>query len=220
VVGREFDLSQAGLGTLLAELTALALTCAPNIHPTTLEALVLHESRAKAYAIGVNGPKRRNYQPKNLESAVAIVQDLIAKGIDFDAGLGQINVRNWDWLGLTAETVFDPCTNLAAAQTVLSDCYSRASRSRSEEQLALRAALSCYNTGNFKRGFANGYVSKVVAKATVKVPALVATPGTAPDQPSGSGESGKKRTAPGMPDGFTANGVPDGFQIAQSSPSP
>lgn len=204
---------------MLAELATLALICAPNIHPTTLKALVHHESRGQPYAIGVNGSHPLLRQPKDQKSAVAIAQDLIKNGVDFDAGLGQINVRNWTWLGLTAETVFDPCTNLAAAQTVLSECYSRASRSRSEEQLALRAALSCYNTGNFKRGIANGYVSKVVAKATVKVPAIVVTPGTAQNHRPGSAESGKKRTTPGMPDGFTANGVPDGFQVAQSSPS-
>src|SRR5690606_957176 len=99
--------------------------------------------------------------PRSLEEATAAAQTLIDQGIDFDAGLGQINVRNWAWLKLDATTVFDPCRNLAAAQTVLADCYARALPTHKDPQQALRAALSCYNTGNFRRGFTNGYVGKV-----------------------------------------------------------
>src|SRR5699024_1664981 len=69
-------------------------------------------------------------------------------------------------------TVFDPCTNLKAAQTVLSECYGRALKRYSDPQQAVRAALSCYNTGNFDRGFSNGYVGKVLAEAGVTVPAI------------------------------------------------
>ena len=32
---------------MIAELAALALNCAPNIHPITLQALVRHESRSQ-----------------------------------------------------------------------------------------------------------------------------------------------------------------------------
>ena len=107
---------------MLAELATLALACAPDIHPVTLHAVVKHESRAQQYAIGVN---RKGHslkrQPRSLEEAIAAAQRLIHQGIDFDAGLGQINVRNWAWLKLDTTTVFDPCKNLAAAQTVLAE---------------------------------------------------------------------------------------------------
>lgn len=170
---------------MIAELAPLALACAPNIHPVTLDALIRHESGAQQYAIGVNrkGHALPN-QPLDLETARKAAENLITQGIDFDAGLGQINVRNWAWLGLTSTTVFDPCQNLAAAQTVLSDCYARALNSHRSQQQALRAALSCYNTGNFRRGFANGYVGKVLAQAGIKVPALKPIPVTASGQPS------------------------------------
>jgi type IV secretion system protein VirB1 len=195
---------------VLAELTLLAATCAPNIHERTLSALVRHESTSQVYAIGINKGKRLAKQPTNYEQAAEIANDLIKRGIDFDAGLGQINVRNWAWLGLTTETVFDPCTNLQAAQTVLTDCYRRALQQTADEQRALRSALSCYNTGNFERGFSNGYVGKVLAQAGVKVPAIKAIKNEAvvvtaePKQP--------QPQRAGKPDGFAGNRVTDGFK--------
>lgn len=197
---------------MLTGLAALALTCAPNIHPATLTAVVQHESRANQYAIGVNDPaKRLRQQPGALDQAVATARKLQAAGVDFDAGLGQINVRNWTWLGLDAQTVFDPCRNLAATQAVLADCYARALKSDLAGQQALRAALSCYNTGDLARGLGNGYVNRVLAAAGIQVPALQA------DAPP-AGESPPSKRPTGSPDGFSSNPTPDGF--TQPSPSP
>jgi len=206
---------------MLAELTTLALACAPDIHPVTLHAVVKHESRAQQYAIGVN---RRGHllkrQPRSLEEATVAAQTLIDQGIDFDAGLGQINVRNWAWLKLDATTVFDPCRNLTAAQTVLADCYARALPTHKDPQQALRAALSCYNTGNFSRGFTNGYVGKVLTQAGIKVPALVpladdttspATTGTPAQPTENPRQKPPPEAPPGTPDGFTSNPATDGF---------
>src|SRR3546814_10028612 len=67
-------------------------------------------------------------------------------------------------LGLTWETVFDPCTNIAALGRVLTQNYSAAINGR-DPQDALRVALSLYNTGSALRGFNNGYVAKVVRNA-------------------------------------------------------
>lgn len=148
----------------------LAQRCAPAIHPRTLSAVVRHESGGKQHAIGINtkGVKLAR-QPRNLREASVTAQNLLDRGVSFDAGLGQINSRNFKALGLTATSVFDPCTNLQAAATVLADCYDRAAPRHQSAQAALRAALSCYNTGNFSLGFRNGYVAKVAAQAGVKV---------------------------------------------------
>lgn len=215
---------------MLAEFAALALTCAPNVAPVTLAAIVRHESRANQYAIGVNRGARLQRQPTNHAEAVKVAQQLIKSGTDFDAGLGQINVRNWSWLGLSAETVFDPCTNLAATETVLSECYRRALRTYTKQQQALRAALSCYNTGDLKRGFGNGYVGKVLAQAGIKVPALVSTdtgpgkdspaqnePVTVAPQPSPRAGKSDGFAANPVNDGFTANAIGDGFVPSDSS---
>jgi len=195
---------------MIAELAALALACAPNIHPVTLDALIRHASGVHQYAIGVNrkGHALPN-QPQGLEAARKAAENLITQGIDFDAGLGQINVRNWAWLGLTSTTVFDPCRNLAATQTVLSDCYARALDSHRGQQQALRAALSCYNTGNFRRGFANGYVGKVLVQAGIKVPAL---------KPMPVGASGQPPADPANPSAAAPGSAPSSDQAAGSHP--
>ena len=211
---------------MIAELAALALSCAPDIHPVTLHALVRHESRARQYAIGVNRKGQHLLrQPRTLAEATEAAQRLIDQGIDFDAGLGQINVRNWEWLKLDTATVFDPCRNLAAAQTVLADCYARALPGHKDPQQALRAALSCYNTGNFSRGFSNGYVAKVLTQAQIKVPALAPLANEAPStspQPASTKPAQKPDQKPptqteGTPDGFSANPATDGFSQTRDS---
>ena len=210
---------------MIAAFAALALSCAPNIHPDTLSALIRHESRGSPYAIGVS-EKRQHLpkQPQTLASATAAADRLIKQGIDFDAGLGQINVRNWAALNLDSKTVFDPCRNLTAAQTVLADCYARALPQHQDPQQALRAALSCYNTGNFTKGFRNGYVGKVLAQANIKVPAL--TPqaddetSAKPDRKAASESPTTEPQPPGAQDGFTANPALDGFsEKAQHPPT-
>ncbi|SAI73181.1 type IV secretion system protein VirB1 [Bordetella ansorpii] len=160
----------------MIDLAALALACAPHVDLNTLKAVVKHESSAHPYAIGVNGSTPRSIYPRSREEAVATAQALRNDGIDFDAGLGSINVRNWSWLGLDIETVFDPCSNLQAVQTVLADCYQRAAKKYAPGDPALVAALSCYNTGTFTRGVTNGYVRKLLARTEatkpVKIPAI------------------------------------------------
>ena len=99
--------------------------------------------------------------------ALATAKALRAAGWNFSVGLGQINVGNFERLGLTVESAFEPCANLAAMQTVLAECFDRASGSASKavDQVALRRALSCYYSGNFATGFRHGYVRKIVVAA-------------------------------------------------------
>ena len=156
----------------LVEFAMLAAMCAPNVDASTLQTVVRHESRANIYAIGVNGGYKLPRQPANREEAIATAEWLKENGYDFDAGLGQVNIRNVPKLGMSIPDLFEPCENLKAAAAILTDCYSRAVPRYGKGQPALLAALSCYNTGNFERGFSNGYVSKVVANVGIEVPAL------------------------------------------------
>lgn len=151
---------------------AMAHQCAPDVHITTLMAVVRHESGFDPLAIHINGKKARSIHPKSRDEAVNEARKLLAAGVQFDAGFGQVNVKNWTWLGLTPETVFEPCTNLAAAQRVLVRCYEQAAAAYGRTTHALYAAFSCYNTGNLTAGFENGYVQSVIADAGLKVPAL------------------------------------------------
>ena len=145
---------------------ALALACAPQVHADTARALVSVESAFNPWAIGVVGGALVR-QPRNRAEALATAKALRDAGWNFSVGLGQINVGNFDRLGLTVETAFEPCANLAAMQTVLAECFERASGSASKavDQVALRQALSCYYSGNFDTGFRHGYVRKVVVAA-------------------------------------------------------
>jgi type IV secretion system protein VirB1 len=135
------------------DLITLIATCAPMVAPTTMKAIVLEESRGHPHAIH-DGKTHRAIFPKTREEAIATARRLIAAGHRIDAGLAQINSQNWDWLGLSPETVFDPCTNLAAGERVLVDAYTRA-------PFTVDAAISRYNSGDAERGVRNGYVSRV-----------------------------------------------------------
>lgn len=153
-------------------LLSLALACAPQVHADTARALVSVESAFNPWAIGVVGGALVR-QPQNRTEAIATAKALRAAGWNFSVGLSQINVGNFERLGLTVESAFEPCTNLAAMQTVLAECFDRASGTepKAVDQVALRRALSCYYSGNFATGFRHGYVRKVVVAARAVVTA-------------------------------------------------
>jgi type IV secretion system protein VirB1 len=146
-------------------LLALALACAPHVDAGTVEALVAVESSHNPHAIGVVGGSLVR-QPRQRAEAVATAKALRAGGWNFSVGLAQINVRNFERLGLSIETAFDPCANLAGMQAILSECFKRASQRNdpvpTDPQLAVREALSCYYSGNFVTGFRHGYVRRVL----------------------------------------------------------
>jgi len=158
---------------------ALALACAPQVHADTARALVSVESAFNPWAIGVVGGSLAR-QPRHRAEALATAKALQAAGWNFSVGLGQINVGNFERLGLTLDSAFEPCTNLTAMQVVLAECFDRARTPASAQpvdQTALRQALSCYYSGNFATGFRHGYVRKVVAAASTTVrPVSIAQP--------------------------------------------
>jgi type IV secretion system protein VirB1 len=135
------------------DLLTLIAACAPLVSPTVMKGITMEESRGNPYAIYDSGGKRSLF-PATRAEAIAEAKRLRAAGIRIDAGLVQINSENWDWLGLDVESVFDPCTNLAAGETVLLGAYTTA-------PYTLDAAISRYNSGDAKRGIRNGYVGRV-----------------------------------------------------------
>lgn len=200
------------------DFNALAAQCAPGVHIKTLSSIVRHESGANPYAIGVNAKGARlPRQPASKEEAVATATWLKEHGYNFDSGYGQINSANMDRLGMTVADLFDPCKNLAGAARVITDCYKRAKPRYADEQTALSAALSCYNTGNEKDGLRNGYVGYVMAAAntTLDVPALIpAARGSA--EPIRLKASTPAAAAAQLP---AAKPLPDGIGDAFSRPS-
>lgn len=174
---------------------ALANECGAQVHPVTMAALMHVESSQNPYAIGVvNGKLLR--QPRNKPEAIATANALEQSGWNFSLGKSQVNRYNLVKYGLTYETAFEPCPNMRAGAAILKECYDRALPQFGDPQRALQAALSCYYSGNFKRGFvAEGkgkpsYVGKVLAAATLPakaVPAGLAIPvvPTKPTPPPG-----------------------------------
>lgn len=129
----------------MAAFLTLASQCGEGIAPATLADLQAHESGFRIIAININGKNGGTVKHiKNKTQAIALAKTLYQRGVSFDAGVAQINSFNFKWLGLTPETVFDPCESIKA-------------------QSRLLRSYSKYNTGNEIAGFKNGYVGKVVA---------------------------------------------------------
>lgn len=169
----------------LQVILALAEACAPNVAPTTLASIVQVESHAEPLAISVNGAPRVSVTASTPTEASAKAAALIASGRSVDLGLAQINSRNLGWLGLRVEDAFVPCLNLAAGARVLRAGYTPQGETDDEEQVALRVALSRYNSGDSRRGISNGYVAKVTRAAAELAPAIATGPtGTAPRRQS------------------------------------
>ena len=139
----------------------LAIACSPTVDPATASALVEVESGFNPHAIGVVGGVLYR-QPRSRAEAVATARLLDAGGWVYSVGLAQINSRNFRRLGLNSSSAFDPCANLRAMQTLLSECLER---SPGPAQIALRRVLSCYYSGDLERGIRDGYVARVVASA-------------------------------------------------------
>lgn len=183
-------LAQAPQPAPQPSLEQLAAECAPDIHPATLKAVVGTESSGNPYAIGVVGGQLER-QPRSLAEAAATARELERQGFNFSMGLGQINRHNLAKYGETYDTVFEPCRNLKAGGAILKDCFLRAKRAMSDDQNALRAAFSCYYSGNFTRGFRPdnagqpSYVQKVAANASEQMPAIPVVPAIHPQSADG-----------------------------------
>jgi type IV secretion system protein VirB1 len=155
-------------------ITANIMAC-PNI-PVPMEImqrLVSVESARNPFAIGVVGGQLER-QPENVAEAIATANMLESQGYNFSVGISQVNRYNFTKYGLTSyEKAFDTCANLSAGALILSDCYSLAGGDWGK-------SFSCYYSGNFTKGFEDGYVQKIY-NAMPAAPA--ATPVFAQAQP-------------------------------------
>lgn len=151
----------------MIDLPTLIQQCAPGVAAPTMHAIVSQESAAKPHAIGfrVWGPTGARLTltspPKTVAEAKSWARWLLDNGYRFDAGVTQVHSIHFARFGLTAESVFDACSNIRAGATILQECYARAYATDPHEQRALRRALSCYQSGNFVTGFKTGYVQQV-----------------------------------------------------------
>lgn len=141
----------------------LIQTCASDVHPVTMNAIIQQESGGNQFALNDNTGKR-TYRPKTINEAAAIARKIIADGGSVDIGLAQINSKNLPRLKLTVEQVLDPCINLQASQTILKEGWERSGGD-------LVGTLSAYNTGKVDSSVGKKYAEKVFLKANYKIPA-------------------------------------------------
>lgn len=140
-------------------IDAALAACAPHVSPVTLAAIIRVESAGRPLAININkGP--RVAPARTPAEAASVARIWIERGYSVDLGLMQVNSRNLARLGVSVEQMFEPCANVAAGAVILSNNYKAAAKVRGDGQHALRDALSAYNTGDFRRGYTNGYVDK------------------------------------------------------------
>lgn len=149
------------------DFAELSQECAPWVAVVTMAAIVKTESAFQPLAIGINGRAKLVRAAQTKEEAVVTAKWLITNGYNIDMGLGQINSSNLPKLGLSVDDVFDPCKNLAAAGMILQWSFQAAKGKGKGEQDALHAAISAYNTGSYSKGYANGYVQKVINNAQI-----------------------------------------------------
>ena len=155
------------------DLSALIHQCTPpNVAPQTMHAIMRVESAHRPHAIGYKIIRRTDrkvfqltMQPRDRAEAITWARWFDANGFEFDAGAAQVHSTNFKRYGLSLDSAFDTCSNIRAGAMILTDCYARAVPKYKNEQVALRAALSCYQSGNFNTGFGTGYVAKVVNTA-------------------------------------------------------
>lgn len=143
------------------------LSCSdPYAHKSIMTAIVKVESGGNPWAININSKtgQRLLYQAKTLEQAQAWVRWFVANNYNIDIGLAQINIKNIQKQKLDPTDFLEPCTNLKMAGQILKANYVSASKTSTNSDDAVKKAISAYNTGNFRSGYSNGYVGKVMAK--------------------------------------------------------
>jgi type IV secretion system protein VirB1 len=182
----------------MLDFIALAEACAPQVYPSTLQRLVSVESSFNPYAIGVvKGALKR--QPQSLAEATTTAEWLERQGYNYSLGLAQVNKKNLKQYGLSRTTVFDPCENLRAGAAILIDCFRRSKSNATDEQRALRDALSCYYTGDHGLGYRLGYVAKIEARQPPQRPVTDLVPKGLQSQASDRNPIGEGRARPSMP---------------------
>jgi len=143
----------------LALTLEVLLACAPMVAPQTTSKIIQVESGGNPLAININGAPLPRV-PRDAIDAAALAREYINQGYTVDLGLMQVNSRNLEKLGHSVEDMFSPCKNIDAGGRVLAAFYADARPQYGDDQSALRAALSAYNTGDFSRGITNGYLAR------------------------------------------------------------
>ena len=138
--------------SLVVDYNQLLQQCSNGVHPVVMHGIISQESSFNPYAIGVV-IGRLSYQPKTRAQAIAAVNALKAAGKNYSMGLAQVNKQHMKRLGLTTESIFEPCANVKAGATIFKECHEWAKSKLGNSLNSYGAALSCYYSGIFTTRF-------------------------------------------------------------------
>lgn len=135
--------------------TVLALAADPHCGGATpgsefaqrITAIAIHESGGDPLIIGVNADRPRGLpgavvRSATMQDAVGHARALLGQGRSIDLGLMQINSTQLARHGLTIETAFDACRNMAAGSAHYA----------ADVEAVWNLAARRYNTGGIERG--------------------------------------------------------------------
>lgn len=141
-------------------IASIVSQCAPQYGPRTMTAIVIKESRGYQYAIGDNDA-RQSYYPGSEQQAIELTRYLLERGHNLDLGLMQVNSDNLASLGLSPDSIFEPCVNVRAGAQLLYGDYRGAVARVGGGLPALELALRAYNSGRYDRSYS--YARDVMA---------------------------------------------------------
>lgn len=124
------------------------------------------ETGNKPFSIGYRIVKNKQdyrlpYQPKTLIQTKYIANWLYKNGFKYDLGIAQVNSSNFARFGVTPDDMLDTCKNLNIASKILLEFYNNAKRITTDEQLALKYAISAYNSGKYNSEAGRKYLNKI-----------------------------------------------------------
>jgi type IV secretion system protein VirB1 len=134
--------------------------CSGPVAPGLMALIVAHESGGHPWAINVNGLSNGSMTFPNKPLAVATATHYIRLGYKVDMGLAQVDSENLGRLGLSISQAFSPCTNVKAGAAIFSGAWKGAQAHGFSGGNRLMAALSAYNSGNYRGDW--GYADAVL----------------------------------------------------------
>lgn len=132
-----------------------------NVPTQIVRAIVKEESSSNILSVNVNheGKSLVSYKPKTKDEAIQLANSWINKGYAVDLGLMQLNSENFDKFNIKTNEALNPCTNIKVASTIYYNFFKKLN-TKIPYKKRVQMALSGYNTGDYKKGFNNGYVAK------------------------------------------------------------
>lgn len=121
------------------------MTCGPQVHPVTLQAVAVVESGVQPWAIGT--PHGAVF-PRTRVEAERVLARALRTEPSVDIGLLQINSQWLPRLRIEPASLLDPCTNVHVGAAILAANFLKASRPGRSHLAALVAALSAYHSGS------------------------------------------------------------------------